>query len=94
MGSRHRAFLDEEAYVSKEEFFKISYGFGKALEFLKAGGRVSRKGWKGMFIALQVPDKQSKMSLPYIYVKTVNNQWGPWLASQTDILAEDWIEVE
>lgn len=66
--------------------------FGWALRTLKAGRRVARSGWngKGMWLALQVPDAHSKMGLPYIYMSTVTGQLVPWLASQTDVLAEDW----
>jgi len=28
--------------------------------------------------------------LPYLVMKTVDGSFVPWLASQTDILAEDW----
>lgn len=67
--------------------------FGDAIEMLKQGERVARKGWngKGMWLALQVPDANSKMTLPYIYMKTADDQQVPWLASQTDVLSEDWI---
>ena len=66
--------------------------FGQAIEQLKLGNKVSRKGWngKGMWLGLQVPDANSKMSLPYIYMKTADNNLVPWLASQTDMLCEDW----
>ena len=66
--------------------------FGEAIEALKAGGRVCRAGWngKGMWLGLQRPDLHSKMGLPYIYMSTVTGQLVPWLASQTDMLAEDW----
>lgn len=66
--------------------------FGEALQVLKAGGRVQRAGWngKGMWLMLQVPDQHSKMTLPYIYMSTVTKDLVPWLASQTDVLAEDW----
>ena len=30
------------------------------------------------------------MTLPYIYMKTADDNLVPWLASQTDMLAEDW----
>jgi hypothetical protein len=30
------------------------------------------------------------MSLPYIYMRTAQGDLVPWLASQTDMLAEDW----
>lgn len=29
--------------------------------------------------------------LPYLMMKTADNSFVPWLASQTDILAEDWM---
>lgn len=31
--------------------------------------------------------------LPWIGMKTADNKFVPWLASQTDMLAEDWVEV-
>lgn len=67
--------------------------FGEALETLKAGGRVSRTGWngKGMWLELQRPDAHSKMTLPYIYMYTARGDLVPWLASQTDLLADDWL---
>lgn len=70
--------------------------FGAALEALKIKLKVSREGWngKGMWIALQTPDVNSKMTLPYIYMRTVQGAEVPWLASQTDMLAEDWEVVE
>jgi hypothetical protein len=66
--------------------------FGDAIRALRAGQRVQRAGWngKGMWLGLQVPDAHSKMGLPYIYMSTVDGKLVPWLASQTDMLAEDW----
>ena len=66
--------------------------FGWALECLKANGQVYRTGWngKGQVLKLQTPDENSKMTLPYIYIKTVQGDLVPWLASQTDLLATDW----
>ncbi len=72
--------------------------FGSALKALKNGNKVSRSGWngKGLWLELQVPDSHSKMTLPYIYINypdDAQNTPGaqvPWLASQTDTLAEDW----
>lgn len=70
--------------------------FSQILESLKAGKKVSRLGWNGpkQYLELQVPDAHSKMTLPYIYIRTVQGDLVPWLASQTDLLAEDWVEVE
>ena len=69
--------------------------FGWALAKLRDGKRVTRKGWNGkeQWLELQRPDEHSKMSLPYIYIRTVQGDLVPWLASQTDMLAEDWGEV-
>jgi hypothetical protein len=66
--------------------------FGEALVELRNGNRVLRAGWNGkrMWLALQSPDANSKMTLPYIYMKTGSNDLVPWLASQTDMLASDW----
>ena len=71
--------------------------FGDVVRIMKnRGGRVARAGWNGknQWIELQVPDEGSKMTLPYIYIKTVRGDLVPWLASQTDMLADDWMEVE
>lgn len=66
--------------------------FGHAVEALKAGHAVQRQGWngKGMWLELQRPTALSKMTLPYIYMKTADDNLVPWLASQTDVLANDW----
>ena len=72
--------------------------FGSALNELKAGNKVQRTGWngKGLWLELQRPDAHSKMTLPYLYLNypdDAQNTPGarvPWLASQTDMLAEDW----
>jgi hypothetical protein len=76
--------------------------FGLALEALKKGLKVQRDGWngKGLWLELQVPDAHSKMTLPYIFMsypadaKTTPGARVPWLASQTDMLAEDWVIVK
>lgn len=81
--------------------------FGEALQRLKCGRKVARAGWngKGLWLELQVPDKHSKMTLPYIFISYPStpasesapqshiNARVPWLASQTDVLAEDWFDV-
>lgn len=70
-------------------------GIGWAVKQLGAGLRVTRPGWngKGMYLELQVPDANSKMSLPYVYMRTADGHLVPWLASQTDLLATDWLTV-
>lgn len=74
---------------------KKNMPFEAALEELKNGEAVGRKGWNGkdMWLKIQLPDKNSKMTLPYIYMFTAQGDLIPWLASQADILAEDWQTV-
>ena len=80
--------------------------FGDVIRAMKTGNtkKFARKGWngKGIYIQLQIPDEHSKMTLPYIYMVTSKLQSDnpdaprglvPWLASQTDMLADDWMEV-
>ena len=77
------------------DFVESTFSFGDAIRFLKSGAAVSRIGWNGanQWIKLQVPDENSKMRSPYIYISPVNGQLVPWLASQTDLLSEDWYAV-
>lgn len=85
-----------------EEFFS----FGDAIKFLKRGLKVARKGWngKGMYLEHVDPymNRQFKLTetdpagtfLPWIGMKTADNGFIPWFASQADMLAEDWVFVE
>jgi hypothetical protein len=70
--------------------------FSVALGALKDGRKVARYGWngQGMWIDLQRPDANSKMSRPYLFMKTVDEKLVPWVASQTDLLADDWMIVK
>lgn len=86
---------DEQAQEDEKRF-----DFGDALRLLQGGFRVAREGWngKGMWLALQVPDNHSKMRLPYLYMSVATPPAGkadlvPWLASQTDMLSDDWVLV-
>lgn len=71
-------------------------GFNHALIALKNNGCVTRLGWNGntapgkMWLRLQLPDANSKMSLPYIFLCTAGGDLVPWVASHTDLLAADW----
>lgn len=55
-----------------------------------------RAGWngKGMWVALQSPDANSKMSKPYTYLQAADGDLVPWVPSQTDHLADDWVLME
>lgn len=72
-----------------------SMNFGEALEALNQGSRVARENWNGpnQYLELQEPDDDSKMTLPYIFIRTVQGHLVPWLASQTDLLSNDWSHV-
>ena len=70
--------------------------FGEALRVLKAGGRVHRPSWngKGMYVELQIPDQHSKMRRPYLYMSHADGALGPWNATQSDMLTEDWVRLD
>lgn len=82
--------------------------FGKALELLKKGQKVARKGWNGKKQYIQLATGISYVSADgelvncehdaignkaIAFVGTSGVQMG-WLASQADMLAEDWISAE
>lgn len=81
--------------------------FGQAIEAFKQGKKIARTGWngKGMFL-IYVPSEKwgiiDKIGLgipkgnllPWIGMKTADNKFVPWLASQTDMIAEDWEIVD
>lgn len=81
--------------------------FGSAIQALKEGKHVARSGWNGkdMFLYL-IKGTELSSGLKYGYgeyenkpsftstiaMKTAQNTIvAGWLASQTDMLAEDWI---
>ena len=84
--------------IKKSE--SINMNFGDALEHIQKGFEVCRSGWNGksMFLRLvndwngvvgELPT-DAKL-LPWIGMKTADNSFVPWLASQSDLLANDWI---
>lgn len=88
---------------------KETFGFGEALKKLEEGKRVCRTGWngKGMYLR-NVPnghwgldrdmfsdiEENNIELLPWIGMKTADNKFVPWLASQTDVKAKDWMIAE
>lgn len=77
--------------------------FGAAIAAAKEGKRVARAGWNGKGMWVRFVDLYSDKEfgivekpysegtwLPFLAMKTVDNKLVPWLASQTDMLAEDW----
>lgn len=82
--------------------------FGKAIQLLKEGRRVQRQGWNGknQYIELATnisyknannetinSEHEAIRNKAIAFVGTSGIQLG-WLASQADMLAEDWKIVE
>jgi hypothetical protein len=91
--------LSGAARVLAVDHDPVTCSFSIALLALKDGRRVTRTGWngKGMWLELQRPDARSKMTMPYVFLSYPDSDPRtpgarvPWLASQTDLLAEDWM---
>jgi hypothetical protein len=112
---------DGYEYINPKDVFERKYAlvqsghmpFGQALEALKSGFRVARRGWngKGMWLAYSggqkalpfdcfwaTPNRDfaranggSADVLPCITMKTASGEiLMGWLASQSDMLANDW----
>lgn len=81
--------------VDPEHRYPADHGIGWAVTQLRSGKRVTRTGWNGpgQYLRLHVPSSSSQMSLPYVAITTVQGDHVPWLASQTDLLAPDWVVV-
>jgi len=84
----------ENAYTATE-----GMTFGQAIYALRIGFRVAREGWNGKSMWLHlVKDWNGDVGglplgcelLPWIGMKTADDKFVPWLASQTDMLALDW----
>lgn len=107
-----------ESWSPKEAFDEAyracdAMSFGLAIEALKKGHKVARRGWngKGMFLyyvpAASYPAQRNTFGTmvgvfpddmvpycAYIAMKTAQDNVVPWLASQTDMLSDDWEIVQ
>ena len=121
---RNSGTVDKEGYVveyedgyvswSPAEAFEKAYRqcdsmtFGLAIEALKKGCKVARKGWNGKSQYIELASNISYVNAleeivnceheaignkAIAFVGTSGVQMG-WLASQADMLAEDWILVK
>lgn len=87
---------------------KELFDFGKAIQYLKEGKRLQRQGWNGkkqyIELATNISYKNANDEIinaehdaignkAIAFVGTSGIQLG-WLASQADMLAEDWKIVE
>lgn len=90
--------LDDEA----------SFSFGEAIKYLKRGAKVARRGWNGKKQYIQLAtgisykttdgelvncEHEAIGNMAIAFCGTSGVQMG-WLASQADMLAEDWIFAE
>ena len=84
---------------------EASFSFGEAIKYLKRGMKVKRKGWNGKNQYVQIAtgisykdaegvivncNHDSIGNMAIAFVGTSGVQMG-WLASQADMLADDWI---
>ena len=74
---------------------KRDLDFAGALGALKEGWKISRVGWpqKEIWLELQRPDKNSKMTKPYIYMCKYGDKF-PCDLSCESIMAEDWVIID
>lgn len=84
---------------------EATFSFGEAIKYLKRGMKVARKGWNGkkqyIQLATDISYKDAEGvvvnckheaigNMAVAFVGTLGVQMG-WLASQADMLADDWI---
>ena len=82
-----------------------TFSFGTAIELLKTGMKVSREGWNGKNQYIQLATNISYKTMDGEIVNCEHNNIGNkaiafvgtsgvqmgWLASQADMLANDWV---
>ena len=80
---------------------------GEAVKSMREGCFVARSGWNGKNIWLYyvangetgIRNLFSEMASgdsysEHVVMKTAQNTHVPWLCSQTDLLADDWVKVK
>lgn len=87
---------------------EATFNFGEAIKYLKRGMKVARKGWNGKKQYIELASNISYVNpraeiinaehdaignRAIAFVGTSGVQLG-WLASQADMLAEDWVFVD
>lgn len=85
--------------------YDIQLDFGAAIQALKSGKKVARKGWGGYWFLANHPHCEDELAGGYVrgfdfknglIVAVLNDQGGcaPATAYQEDMLAEDWEVIE
>ncbi|MFR4153929.1 MAG: DUF2829 domain-containing protein [Coprococcus sp.] len=87
---------------------EATFSFGEAIKYLKRGMKVARKGWNGKKQYIQLATGISYKAIDGEIVNCEHNTIGNmaiafigtsgvqmgWLASQADMLADDWVFAE
>ena len=108
-GDPEKMLREVKAFRSwTEREVKTMYSFGQAIEMMKNGARMSRAGWNGKRQYIELASCISYRNArgetvnaehaaignaAVAFVGTSGVQLG-WLASQADMLAEDWVEFD
>jgi len=86
---------------------ELTFSFGEAIQRMKRGQKVQRKGWNGKDQYIELASNISYISASGVVVNCEHGATGHkavafvgtsgvqigWLASQADMLADDWVEV-
>lgn len=74
----------------------MAMDFSKALLAMKAGLSLTRKAWQTneLTVRMQVPDENSKMTKPYLYLSRGTTAIGPWMPGPLDFFTDDWLYVD
>lgn len=99
-------YLDFNFIDKNQDFCLTDVSYETALGMAKSGHRISRSGWngKGMYVVdfspvshgmeiFRVYDCSTGTELPlkkFLMMKTADNMWIPWLASNDDQQQNDW----
>ena len=86
---------------------EVTFSFGDAIKYVKRGLKLKRKGWNGKKQYIQLAtgisyafegkvincEHEAIGNQAIVFIGTSGVQMG-WLASQADMLAEDWVFVD
>lgn len=87
---------------------EATFSFGEAIKYIKRGMKVKRKGWNGKNQHIELATRISYMTASDEFVNVEHDAIGNkaiafcgtsgvqmgWLASQADMLADDWVFAE
>ena len=68
--------------------------FEDAFAAMKEGAKIRLIDWENeVFISIQKPDLNSKMTAPYMYV---TSKYGlvPWMPTQIEIMSDKWVVIK